>query len=504
MFSSQTTLKQLTVGLLAVLCTIIIPSTANAVRSLSHNSIQISPIPEEIPKSDSYQVKVRSKAGNDTRHWESLDLFHAKVHEVNATTGNAVPYNTSLGIFDFSGPIELAIEPSGDFFPSIDAVRVRPLSYGLRADVRGRVMYLSLTEPANLVVELNGDVFNVLHLFLDRAENDSSTEEQVKGNSSVIYYGAGYHELSDVVNVTSGQTVYLAPGSVVQGGFNFENISDAAIIGRGVLYRSPSEAITISYSQRIRVAGVTVLNPAHYSLMVGSSSDIAVSGLRSISAVQWGDGIDVFCSQDVVLEKLFMRNSDDCVALYQHRWEYYGDSKNITLRDSSLWADVAHPIHLGLHGNPSAPEVMEGVTVSNIDILDHREPQVDYQGCLAINCGDENLLKDILFKDIRVENFRLGMLFSFKVLYNQKYNLAPGRGVHNVTVRNLSYDGIGGNIPAIAGYNEDRNIQFVDFQGLEVNGVHVWDGMQKPGWYSAADFVPMYIGPHVGNLTWSY
>ncbi|OJJ06444.1 hypothetical protein ASPVEDRAFT_56083 [Aspergillus versicolor CBS 583.65] len=448
-------------------------------------------------------VRIVSRSPQYQKRYPTLDLFHANVHEVNATTGNAVPYNTSLGIFDFSGPIELAIEPSRDSFPSIDAVRVRPLSYGLRADVRGRVIYLSLTEPANLVVELNGDVFNVLHLFLDRAKNDSFTEEQVKGNSSVIYYDAGYHELSEVVNVTSGQTVYLAPGSVVQGGFNFEKISDAAIIGRGVLYKSPSEAITISYSQRIRVAGVTVLNPAHYSVMIGSSRDITVSGLRSISAVQWGDGIDVFCSQDVVLEKLFMRNSDDCVALYQHRWEYYGDSKNITLRDSSLWADVAHPIHLGLHGNPDAPEVMEGVTISNIDILDHREPQVDYQGCLAINCGDENLLKDILFEDIRVEDFRLGMLLSFKVLYNQKYNLAPGRGVHNVTVRNLSYNGVGGNIPAIAGYNKDRNIQFVDFQGLEVNGVHVWEGMQKPGWYSAADFVPMYIGAHVANLTWS-
>ena len=437
-------------------------------------------------------------------HWKPLDLFRANVHEVNATTGNTVSHNTSIGIFDFSGPIELAIEPSRDHFLSIDAVRVRPLSYDLRADVRGRVIYLSLTDPANLVVEVNGDVFNVLHLFLDSVGNDSFMEEQSKEDPSVIYYGAGYHELDEMVNVTSGQTVYLAPGSVVQGGFNFENTSDAAIIGRGVLYRSPGEAITIGHSQTIRVAGVTVLNPGKYSLMIGSSRDIAVSGLRSISAVQWGDGIDVFCSQDVVLEKLFMRNSDDCVALYQHRWGYYGDSRNITLRDSSLWADVAHPVHMGLHGNPDAPEVMEGVTISNIDILDHREPQVDYQGCLAINCGDENLLKDIVFEDIRVEDFRLGMLLSFKVLYNQKYNLAPGRGIHNVTVRNLSYNGKGGNIPAITGYDEDRNIQFVDFQGLEIGGVHVSDGMQKPGWYSVADFVPMYIGNHVANLTWSH
>ncbi|KAL3436883.1 pectin lyase fold/virulence factor [Aspergillus tetrazonus] len=500
MFPPQTALRGLVIGLL-VLCATVIPT--NAAPHVNLTRLEIFSVPEEVARSDAYQVRVRSWAKDANRDWQSLDLFHANVNEVKETTGRTVSYNTSVGLFDFSGPIELSIEPSQVSFPSIDAVRVRPLSYGLQAYVSGRNITLNLTEPANLVVEVNGDVFNVLHLFLDKTGDDTITEDQAKQDSSIIYYGPGYHELEDTVNVTSGQTIYLASGSVVLGGFNFQNTSNAAILGRGVLYKSPSDAVTISYSESIRVGEITVLNPGHYSVMMGSSRDVVVSGLRSISAVQWGDGIDVFCCQDVVLENLFMRNSDDCVAMYQHRWDYYGDSRNITLRDSSLWADVAHPLHIGLHGNTVSPELMEDVTVSNIDILDHREPQVDYQGCLAINCGDENLIKDILFEDIRVEDFRLGMLLSFKVLYNQKYNLGPGRGIQNVTVRNLSYNGVGGNTPAIAGYKENRSIQLVDFQGLEINGEHIWDGMQKPGWYSVSDFVPMYIGSHVANLTWS-
>jgi hypothetical protein len=146
---------------------------------------------------------------------------------------------------------------------------------------------------------------------------------------------------------------------------------------------------------------------------------------------------------------------------------------------------------------------MEGATISNIDILDHREPQFNYQDCLAVKCGEENLVRVYFVEDIRAEDFRLGMLLSFKVLYNQKYNLGPGRGIKNVTVRNVSYNGVGGNILAIAGYNENRSIQFVDFQGLGINGEHIWDGMQKPSWYSVSDFVPMYIGSHVANLAWS-
>jgi polygalacturonase len=33
-----------------------------------------------------------------------------------------------------------------------------------------------------------------------------------------------------------------------------------------------------------------------------------------------GDGIDVFCGQNVLIDRVFMRNSDDTIALYQHRW----------------------------------------------------------------------------------------------------------------------------------------------------------------------------------------
>src|SRR5690606_39407575 len=43
--------------------------------------------------------------------------------------------------------------------------------------------------------------------------------------------------------------------------------------------------------------------------------------------------------------------SDDCIAIYGHRWSYYGDTRNITVRNSVLWADVAHPTMVGIHGD---------------------------------------------------------------------------------------------------------------------------------------------------------
>ncbi|CAH0022211.1 unnamed protein product [Clonostachys rhizophaga] len=474
-----------------------ITSGTRTMASLDHNNVEIFPIPSEVLKSTAFRVEVHA-LGNSTRSAHVVELFQTPVHEINTTTGRTQVHQVSVGILDFDGSIKLSITPDVNTFPTINTVRVRPLSYHINATINERTVEITLEEPKDLMIEINGDIFNALHLFTGSLSGVPSPA----ANSTLIRrYDAGFHVLNETVKVLSGETIYLEPGAVVKGDFVFQNISNAAIIGRGVLYQAGS--ILIESSEDIRVEGVTVLNPLHYSLTLGMANNVFVSQFRSISGVKWGDGIDVFCSSNVVLEKLFMRNSDDCIALYQHRWGYIGDSHNITVRDSALWADVAHPIHIGLHGNSVDPETMEGVNISNIDILDHREAQIDYMGCIAINCGDENLITNVSIDNIRIEDFRMGMLFNIKVFFNAKYNTSPGRGIKNIRIKDVSYDGQGEIMSLLSGYNETRSADFIDFQGLVVNGKEIWDGMAKPGWYQTADSLPMFVGSFVNNLTWS-
>jgi hypothetical protein len=198
-----------------------------------------------------------------------------------------------------------------------------------------------------------------------------------------------------------------------------------------------------------------------------------------------------------------MRNSDDNIAFYQHRWNYYGDSKNITVQDSTLWADYAHPINIGTHGNTPNPETMDGVTIRNIDILNHHEPQMWYQGCIAINAGDDNLIENVYIDDIRVEDFQTGQLLNFRIMDNTKYNTSPGRGIRNVVIKDLVYNGHHANPSQFLGYNEDRLITNVTFVNLTVNGLKISDTMRKPTWYNTADFVPLFANEHVYNLTFT-
>ena len=141
------------------------------------------------------------------------------------------------------------------------------------------------------------------------------------------------------------------------------------------------------------------------------------------------------------------------------------------------------------------------LSYDNLDIICQSEPQVDYQGCLAINCGDGNLVKNVLFDNIRIEQIYQGSLFHVKVVWNSKYCTAAGAGIEDVLFRNIRYYGTQPNLSVIAGYDESHKVCNVRFEGLKINGRVISDDMPgKPGWYVTSDFVPMYVGSHVEGL----
>ena len=237
---------------------------------------------------------------------------------------------------------------------------------------------------------------------------------------------------------------------------------------------------------------------------MGGSDGVSVSNAKCISWYGWGDGMNVFASNNVTYNHVFCRTSDDCSTIYCTRKGYHGGCRNIKVTDAVYWADVAHPIMIGLHGDISRNEVIEDVVYEDVDILDQAEKQIDYQGCIGINNGDNILVRDITFRRFRVESLRCGMLFNFRVCFNQKYCSAPGRGIENVTVDGLTYNGRQPNMSIMAGYNEERKIKGVKINGLVINGTPIYDTMPgKPAWYKTADFANIFIGEHVEDVTFN-
>lgn len=85
--------------------------------------------------------------------------------------------------------------------------------------------------------------------------------------------------------------------------------------------------------------------------------------------------------------------------------------------------------------------------------------------------------------------------------YNTVYNTSLGRGISNVTIRNLNYNGDNANTATLVGYNEERAIDYATFQNLTMNRKVINDAMQKPTWYLTSDYTPAFVNEHVKNLT---
>ena len=483
--------------LLAVECAQSVNLEGNLARSfprnLARSQLNIYPIPTGMNNNTAFTVKVRSPGGS----WMPLDAYLVNLNQINTTTGAGEVQKSSMVYFDFQGSVEVSVTYNKG--PITSAV-IRPYSYGLVPQPQGHsTLEFTLMEPRNLIVQVNDNIFDCLHLLSNTIETNAPT-----GNSTdVIYFGPGVHTVpGGVLQVPSGKTVYLAGGAVLTANVNFSNVHDASMRGRGVLYNNPGGAITVEYSSNITIEGaITALDPNGYAVIAGQVDGLTIRGLHAFSNKGNGDGIDLFSCQNVLIDSVFMRNSDDCIALYNHRWNYYGNSSNITVQNSSLWADVAHPVNIGTHGNTDSPETMDGVTIKNIDILDHREPQMLYQGCIAINPGDSNVIQNVNIDDIRVEDFRIGQLINMRVMYNTKYNTSPGRRISNVTIKNMNYTGTHANPSILEGYDSGRSIDFITFENLVINGNQIADTMKKPTWYLTSDFVPMFANDHVNNLT---
>jgi hypothetical protein len=282
------------------------------------------------------------------------------------------------------------------------------------------------------------------------------------------------------------------------GTFAIEDAENVSILGRGIARpKNGYEGCHVYRSKHVTVDGLVV-----NTCPIGESSQVTLHDVRSISHPQWGDGLNVFGgSSDILFDRVFCRNSDDCTTAYATRKGFKGSVRNIRMTNSTLWADVAHPIFIGLHGDPAVGDSIVRLRYDNIDIICQNEQQVDYQGCLAINCGDGNYVKDVTFDNIRIEGIRRGSIAQVKVAWNQKYCTAAGKGVENVLFRNIRLYGEQPQMSVISGYDAQHKVKNVTFEGLKINGRLIYDAMPgKPKWHATSDYVPMFVGSHVENL----
>lgn len=459
---------------------------ALALTSNANNRLVVSKAPQGIELRHDFEVRVRVPDGE----WHSLDTYSFNVDRAVLAKHNVE--KTSVAKFEFDGRVEVEVKSISQ---NIKTYKVRPTSYGIETTKEGNTLRFLLDRPRYISVEINGDIFHNLQIFADNILQKPNVKKK-----DLIYFGAGVHDIhGDSIAIPSGKTVFIDNGAVIRGWLSIYKAHDVRIIGHGIVMPGHHGGILVRYSKNVCIDG-----PLTTQLPIGGSDSVEVRNVKVMSWYGWGDGFNIFASNNIRQEHLFARTSDDCSTIYCTRKNYHGSCRNIFINDCVYWADVAHPIMIGLHSETWENETISNVVYDNIDILDQAENQIDYQGCIGINDGDNILVKDVVFSNFNIENLRKGMLFNIRVCFNKKYCTAPGRGIENILFKNIAYKGDEPNISIIAGYDENRKVKNLRFENLTINGTVISDDMSsKPKWYKTGDMANIFIGEHVENVTFT-
>lgn len=456
---------------------------------MSKSKLAVYRMPDALLQNADYTVRVRL-AGEE---WQELDTLLVKVdmHQVR---------EASMARFDFDGEVEVEIVCHRE---EIEQAIVRPLSARIEVEVtKRRVIKFRLDKACKLSIEVNGDRFHNLHLFAKPIESEKPDLSgsgvavvepgihrseillgKIKEGIHTLYFAPGMHHIKQVlIDLPSNIRAYVAGGAVIVGSFVCDQVRNVKIDGRGIIYLadfgrfSAFRGVRIMYSADIEVSGIAIIDPPHYSVYLGQSERVLIHDIESFSTRGWSDGIDMMACTDITVEHVFMRNSDDCIAIYGHRWGYYGDVRNITVRHSVLWADVAHPTMIGTHGDYNGDgDIIENIRFEDLDILEHHEPQERYRGCLTINAGDKNVVRDVTYENIRIEPFELGRVIDLKVAWNPDYNPEPGALIEGIRFININCVGDESAVSSIQGFDDTRVVSDVWIDNFYRNGVKAED-----------------------------
>lgn len=79
------------------------------------------------------------------------------------------------------------------------------------------------------------------------------------------------------------------------------------MLGRGIIDHSIKGGIRIANSRDVYVEGIVATQCA-----TGGSENVTIRNVKSISYYGWGDGMNVFASNNVLFDGVFCVNSDGC------------------------------------------------------------------------------------------------------------------------------------------------------------------------------------------------
>jgi len=404
----------------------------------------IYPFPQGVEPSKTYKVTVDRK---------ELFVYNAPVAPVAS--------------FDMSGPVNIEIKADRD----VKWVDIRPKNLGIHPEFKDSTIRFRLEKPCNISIELNGEFSNKpLYLFANPPEKNPPA----KGAKGVHYFEAGKVYTLGIIEVTSGETVYIEGGAVVYGMIHAEKASDIRIAGRGILEGSRNREyqkgswrrfVEMKDCKNVQIEGITLINSPTWQIVPINCENVSINNVKIVSNNGGDDGIDVVRSRKVLIENCFIHTKDDCIAI-KSAWDYPGNvgNENILVTRSVFWnTEWGNALEIGFE--------LRADTMKNIAFRDCDVIHCDDGAVMSIHNGDRSVVTDVIFEDIRVEDARQ-KLFDLAVFLSQYSVDSPDEKSKEFVYQNGPWDGLV-HVPAdkkkehARFRGQIRNVTFKDIQVVD-------------------------------------
>jgi len=309
-----------------------------------------------------------------------------------AEAGNA-PY--AFASFPAAGPVEVEITSARP----LDKVQVRPAGAAIVKRVDTHSLTLTLPGPTKLSLEPDGRHGGLL-LFADPPETDIPDA----GDPKVRFFGPGVHR-TGVIELKDGETLYLAPGAVVEGGISLKRAKNVRILGRGILcgdawgWRAgpqPHMAM-LNESENIRIEGIVLLACRNVAIR-----NVKICGGKNLN----DDGLNPCSSSDVLIEDCFIRTQDDNISIKAH-CDDRRPCERIEIRNGLHWSDLSRILMVGPE---SHADRIGDIRLHDCEVL-YLGPPInkagfgDWDGCapfVCIEAGEDCRMEQIAIENVKV------------------------------------------------------------------------------------------------------
>jgi hypothetical protein len=412
-----------------------------------------------------------------SRDWQLSVCGHeVPVYAVPVTNGGPA----SFASLSFAG------EPAGITLVArsarkVQSACVRPASRGIQPEVLDREVHIPINGPCKLIVETNDDEERPLFITVHAEERDIPVE----GDSGVIYYGPGLHQVS-CMELTQGQTLYVSGGAVLQVFVPENEIplvesdwakkkvyrdfivtdggKDIRIRGRGIIDMSrldwhARKAMFIHESSGVYIEGLTIVGTSHWTIHLSKSSDCFVTDMTLIGYRENSDGIDIVNCQGVTVEDCLIRTGDDAVVVKAMAAPPAIGGRDITVRRCTVWNDKVRCF--GITGETRTD--IRDVVFEDCDIVHSVATWTEELGSLCIIVGDSGTIENVRFEQIRIEDERQYAMVCLIFKDRWSVDRDPGR-IRNILFRNIH---VPQGVPSLFhGFDADHLVENIVIEGL--------------------------------------